>query len=67
VLICIILIIQGNLKYCVNKVTKSLSPAYKCPHCWGIGLPYGLHIRRTGHNPPHELSAGRYKINNFDN
>jgi hypothetical protein len=21
------------------------------PHCWGTGLPYGLHIGRTGHNP----------------
>jgi hypothetical protein len=20
-----------------------------CPHCWGTGLPYGLHIRRTKH------------------
>jgi hypothetical protein len=20
--------------------------------CWGTGLLYGLHIRRTGHNPP---------------
>jgi hypothetical protein len=22
------------------------------PHCWGTGLPYGLHIRITSHNPP---------------
>jgi hypothetical protein len=29
-----------------------------CPHCWGTGLPYGLLIRRTGHNPPREPSAG---------
>jgi hypothetical protein len=28
------------------------------PHCWGTGLPYGLHIRRTGHNPPHGPHAG---------
>jgi hypothetical protein len=27
------------------------------PHCWGICLPYGLHIRRTGHNPPSEPSV----------
>jgi hypothetical protein len=26
--------------------------AYECPHCWGTGHPCGLHIRRTGHNPP---------------
>jgi hypothetical protein len=27
-------------------------------HCWGTGLPYGLHIRRTGHNQPRRPSAG---------
>jgi hypothetical protein len=28
------------------------------PHCWGTGLPYGLHIKRMGHNPPRGPSAG---------
>jgi hypothetical protein len=27
------------------------------PNCWGTGLPYGLHLRRTGHNPPSRPSA----------
>jgi hypothetical protein len=31
---------------------KSSLSAYWCPHCWGIDLPYGLHIRTTGHNQP---------------
>jgi hypothetical protein len=34
------------------------SSAYLCPHCWGTGLPYGLHIRRTGHNPSRGPSVG---------
>jgi hypothetical protein len=34
------------------------SSAYYCPHCWGTGLPYGLHIKRTGQSPPHRPSAG---------
>jgi hypothetical protein len=25
--------------------------------CWGTGLPYGLHLRKTGHNPPRGPSA----------
>jgi hypothetical protein len=33
------------------------SSAYYCPHCWGRGLPCGLQIRRTGHNPPHGPSV----------
>jgi hypothetical protein len=28
------------------------------PHCWGTGLPYGLHIRRTGQNLLRGPSAG---------
>jgi hypothetical protein len=28
------------------------------PQCWGTGLPHGLYIRRTGHNPPRGPSAG---------
>jgi hypothetical protein len=31
---------------------------FNVPHCFGTGLPYGLHIRRTGHNPPCGPSAG---------
>jgi hypothetical protein len=26
-------------------------------HCWGTGRPYGLQVRRTGHNPLREHSA----------
>jgi hypothetical protein len=33
-----------------------VSSAYYCLQCWGIDLPYGLHI--TGHNPPCGPSAG---------
>jgi hypothetical protein len=36
----------------------SSSSAYSCPHSWGTGLPYELHIRRSGHNPPRGPSAG---------
>jgi hypothetical protein len=32
--------------------------AYLCPHCWATSLPYGLHIRRTGHNLPRGPSSG---------
>jgi hypothetical protein len=35
---------------------SGLSSAHKFPH--GTGLLYGLHIKRTGHNPPREPSAG---------
>jgi hypothetical protein len=41
----------------VGLLILSLSSAYQCPHCWGTGLPYGLHIKRTGHNPPRETDA----------
>jgi hypothetical protein len=34
----------------------SSSSAYEYPHC-GTGLPYGLQIRRPGHNPPRGPSA----------
>jgi hypothetical protein len=27
-------------------------------YCWGTDLPYGLHIRRTGYNPPRGPIAG---------
>jgi hypothetical protein len=33
-------------------------PLMSLGHCWGTGLPYGLHIRRTGHSPPRGPSAG---------
>jgi hypothetical protein len=36
--------------------------SYQCPHCWGTGRPYGLHIRRTGHNPPRGSSVGWWVI-----
>jgi hypothetical protein len=38
--------------------TGVATSAYYCPHCWDTGLPYGLHIRRKGHNPPRGPSAG---------
>jgi hypothetical protein len=28
------------------------------PHCWGTSLPFGIHIRRSGYNPPRGPSAG---------
>jgi hypothetical protein len=31
-------------------------------HCWGTGFPYGLYIRRTGHNPPREPNADRWVL-----
>jgi hypothetical protein len=37
--------------------SSSSSSAYECLHL-GTGLPYGIPTRRTGHNPPRELSAG---------
>jgi hypothetical protein len=37
----------------LNQVSLSSSAC-----CWGTGLPYELHIRRTGHNPPRVPSAG---------
>jgi hypothetical protein len=30
--------------------------------CWGTGLPYGLHVRRTGHNLPRGLSADWWEL-----
>jgi hypothetical protein len=36
----------------------------KCPHCWGIGFSYGLHLRRTGHNPPRAPSVDRWALTN---
>jgi hypothetical protein len=37
---------------------NSTSPSsYKCPHCCGTGLPYYIHIRRTGHKSLHVPSA----------
>jgi hypothetical protein len=30
---------------------------YLCPLCWNIDLPYGLHIRKTGHYPSRGSSA----------
>jgi hypothetical protein len=41
------------------------SSAYWCPHCWGTTFPYGLHIRRTGRNPPSGPSAGWWVIYYF--
>jgi hypothetical protein len=32
------------------------------PHCWGTGLPYAFHIRRTSHNPPRGPSAGCWAL-----
>jgi hypothetical protein len=40
------------------KIYNKDSLCYKCSHCWGTSLLYGLHIRRTGHNPPRRPSAG---------
>jgi hypothetical protein len=40
----------------------SSSSAYECPHYWGTGLPYGLHIKRTDHNPPRGPSAGWWVV-----
>jgi hypothetical protein len=33
-------------------------------HCWGTGLPYGLHIRWMVHNPPRGPSAGWWVLTN---
>jgi hypothetical protein len=35
-------------------ISLSMSPLL---HCWGKGLPYGLHTRRMGHNPPRGSSV----------
>jgi hypothetical protein len=41
---------------------NSLVALFLGPNCWGTGLPYGLHIRRTGHNPPIGPSAGWWVV-----
>jgi hypothetical protein len=46
-------------KYLRNKTSSSSSSADYSPHCWGTGLPYGLH-KRTAHNkPPGPVRIGK--------
>jgi hypothetical protein len=55
-----------NSLYCFNAKEKHITilsvlfsfTSIIRPHCWGTGLPYGLHIRRTGHNPVRRPSVG---------
>jgi hypothetical protein len=47
---------SGDLPYLPFSSSSSLT--YQYPHCWGTGVPYGLYIRRTGHNSPPWPSAG---------
>jgi hypothetical protein len=48
---------KKNLSVVALRIVSSSSSAYLCPNCWDTDLPYGLHIRRTGHNPPCRPSA----------
>jgi hypothetical protein len=51
-------ILASQLRYRARlSSVGSSSPAYGCHHCWGTGLPYGLPISRTDHNPPRGPSA----------
>jgi hypothetical protein len=52
----VVAFLQDSMSFTVQLVVSS--SAYQCPHYWGTGLPYGLHIRRTGHNPPRGPSTG---------
>jgi hypothetical protein len=48
----------GELMMISNILISGIPYHHHQPHCWGTGLPYGLHIKRTGHNPPRGPSAG---------
>jgi hypothetical protein len=50
-------LVQGATIFHVWYVLSLSSLAYQCSHCWGTGFPYGLYIRRTGHDPPRGPSA----------
>jgi hypothetical protein len=44
-------------QHSVDQIDKTRSSPSYLPYCWNTGLPCGLHIRRTGQNPPRGPSA----------